>query len=151
MARVLAYSSPGKGHLFPLVPTLDALRAHGHEVTLMTTDGELPLMREHGFDLAAIDPEIAAIELEDWKSDNPRKALALSVRDIFARARFDAPDLEAAIERVRPDVVIVDANAWGACATAEAWGGPWALFCPFPLPLSSVDAPPFGPSSGVWQ
>lgn len=28
---------------------------------------------------------------------------------------------------------------------AEAWGGPWATFLPYPIPLSSRDAPPFGP------
>ncbi len=28
---------------------------------------------------------------------------------------------------------------------AEAWGGPWSVFCPYPLALRSDDAPPFGP------
>ncbi|WP_349772315.1 glycosyltransferase [Lederbergia citrisecunda] len=36
-------------------------------------------------------------------------------------------------------------NCWGAVAAAEAWGGPWATFCPYPLALSSRDVPPFGP------
>ena len=27
----------------------------------------------------------------------------------------------------------------------EAWAGPWAMFCPYPLPLRSADVPPFGP------
>jgi MGT family glycosyltransferase len=40
---------------------------------------------------------------------------------------------------------LVDVNAWGAAAAAEAWAGPWAMFCPYPLPLRSADAPPFGP------
>jgi MGT family glycosyltransferase len=34
---------------------------------------------------------------------------------------------------------------WGASAAAEAWGGPWAQWWPYPLPLSSRDVPPFGP------
>ncbi|MGN6870829.1 MAG: glycosyltransferase, partial [Solirubrobacteraceae bacterium] len=46
---------------------------------------------------------------------------------------------------VRPDMLLVDVNAWGALAVAEAWGGPWASWCPYPLPLPSRDAPPFGP------
>ncbi len=41
--------------------------------------------------------------------------------------------------------MIVDVQSWGALAAAEAWGGPWAAFCPYPLPLPSRDAPPFGP------
>jgi MGT family glycosyltransferase len=39
----------------------------------------------------------------------------------------------------------VDIQSWGGLAAAEAWGGPWAAFCPYPLPLPSRDAPPFGP------
>ena len=33
----------------------------------------------------------------------------------------------------------MDINTWGAMAAAESWGGPWAAFAPFPLPLSSRD------------
>src|SRR5687767_6770792 len=36
MARVLAYTSPARGHLFPLTPILDELRERGHEVALRT-------------------------------------------------------------------------------------------------------------------
>ena len=63
----------------------------------------------------------------------------------MARSEFDAPDLRDAIAAERPDAVIVDINSWGALAAAEAWGGPWAAFCPYPLAISSKDAPPFGP------
>lgn len=145
MSRILAYSSPGKGHLFPLVPALEALRGRGHEVRLYTAAGDVPAMRDLGYDTAALDPAIEAIELEDWTTDNPRKALALSVKGIFARAEHDSIDLRRAISEFEPDVLIVDANAWGAMSEAEAWGGPWAMFCPFPLPLGSRDVPPFGP------
>jgi UDP:flavonoid glycosyltransferase YjiC (YdhE family) len=55
------------------------------------------------------------------------------------------PDLRAAIEAERPDALVVDINCWGAQAAAEASGIPYALFSPYPLPLSSRDAPPFGP------
>jgi MGT family glycosyltransferase len=62
-----------------------------------------------------------------------------------ARAEFDGPDLRRAIDQERPDALLVDINAWGALAMAEAWGGPWAAFCPYPIALSSREAPPFGP------
>jgi MGT family glycosyltransferase len=39
----------------------------------------------------------------------------------------------------------VDINSWGGLAAAEAWGGPWATFCPYPLALPSRDVPPWGP------
>jgi MGT family glycosyltransferase len=61
------------------------------------------------------------------------------------RADIDAHDLRRAIGAVAPDVLLVDFGCWGALAVAEAWGGPWASWCPYPLPLPSRDAPPFGP------
>jgi len=46
---------------------------------------------------------------------------------------------------MHPEVLLVDVASWGALAAAEAWGGRWASWCPYPLPLPSCDAPPFGP------
>jgi UDP:flavonoid glycosyltransferase YjiC (YdhE family) len=34
MARILAYTSPGRGHLFPLTAILDELRRRGHHISL---------------------------------------------------------------------------------------------------------------------
>lgn len=31
---------------------------------------------------------------------------------------------------------LVDIATWGALVVAEAWGGPWASWCPYPLPGS---------------
>lgn len=42
MARVLAYTYPSRGHLYPLVPTLVELRQRGHEVRVLTMSGESP-------------------------------------------------------------------------------------------------------------
>lgn len=145
VARILAYSTPGKGHLFPLVPVVEALSGRGHDVRVMTAAKDVPSMTALGYDAVALDPAIEAIELEDWKTDNPRKALALSVQAIFERAGHDSADLRRAIDDFEPDALVVDANAWGALGAAEAWGGPWALFFPYPMPLSSKDVPPFGP------
>ena len=61
------------------------------------------------------------------------------------RAKFDARDLRRAIEQVGPELLLIDINSWGAMAVAEASGRPWAAWCPYPLPLPSRDAPPFGP------
>jgi len=145
MARVLAYTSPARGHLYPLTAILGELRKRGHEVAVRTLASEVPLMRQQGFAAAPIDARIEAIRHDDWQASSPRTALARSVATFVARAEHDAPDLRGAIETERPDVVIVDINTWGAMAAAEAWGGPWAAFCPYPLAISSRDAPPFGP------
>jgi MGT family glycosyltransferase len=145
MARVLAYTSPARGHLFPLTPILAELRGRGHDVVLRTMASQVPLMRDLGFDAAPIDPVIEGIKHDDWQAASQRAALARSVATFLARARHDGPDLRAAIAETDPDAVIVDINAWGAMAASEAWGGHWASFCPYPLPVSSRHAPPFGP------
>jgi len=145
MSRILAYTSPARGHLFPLTPILDELRSRGHDVSVRTLASEVPLMRSRGFDAEPIASQIELMEIDDWQASNPRKGLERSVKAFSARAGFDAVDLAAAIEAERPDAAIVDINAWGAMAAAEQWGGPWAAFCPYPLALRSDDVPPFGP------
>lgn len=145
MTRILAYTSPARGHLYPLTPILAELRHRGHTIAVRTLGSEVPLMRDLGFDADAISAPIEAIELQDWRHRSPRRALAASVAAFCARAEHDAADLHHAIEQEQPDVVVVDINSWGALATAERWGGPWAAFCPYPLALRSVDVPPFGP------
>jgi MGT family glycosyltransferase len=145
LSRVLAYTSPARGHLFPLTPIVDELRARGHHLALRTLASQVDLMRGRGFDAGPIDPAVEAIEHDDWRESKPQAALRRAVRVFCARAEHDAPDLRRAIDEERPDALLVDIQSWGALAVAEAWGGPWAAFCPYPLPLPSRDAPPFGP------
>jgi MGT family glycosyltransferase len=145
MSRVLAYTSPARGHLYPLTPVLDELCARGHEVAVRTLSTEVELMRSRGFAAAAIDPAVEAIEHDDWRERGAQAALRRAVRTFCARAEHDAPDLSRAIAEEGPDLVIVDIQSWGALGAAEAWGGPWAAFCPYPMPLPSRDVPPFGP------
>jgi len=130
MARILAYTTPARGHLFPLVPILDQLSRRGHQIALRTLAAEVPSMRARGFDAASISDRIEAIAHDDWRANNPRAALARVVRTLTQRADHDAPDLRRAIDQERPDALLVDITAWGALAAAEAWAGPWATFCP---------------------
>jgi MGT family glycosyltransferase len=144
MARILAYTSPARGHLFPVVPVLEELRSRGHEVALRTLGSQVERMRELGFDAAPIDPAIEAIEHDDYRARTPLAAQKRSMRTFGARAEHDARDLRRAIDEVGPDALLVDINAWGALAVAEQRGGPWASWCPYPMPASSPDVPPFG-------
>jgi MGT family glycosyltransferase len=145
MARVLAYTTPARGHLFPVVPILDELLGRGHEIALRTLAAEVEAMQARGFDAASIDPAVERIEHDDFLARTPLGAQKRAVHVACRRAEFDAADLRSAIEQVGPEVVLVDVNAWGALAVAEAWGGAWASWCPYPLPVPSRDAPPFGP------
>jgi UDP:flavonoid glycosyltransferase YjiC (YdhE family) len=145
MAHILAYTSPARGHLFPLTPILDELHRRGHQIALRTLASQVPLMQARGFTAAPISEHIEATPHDDWRARNSRAALERNLRVGTIRAKYEAPDLQQAIADERPDALIVDINSWGALAAAEAWGGRWATFSPFPLALSSPDAPPFGP------
>jgi MGT family glycosyltransferase len=145
MSRILAYTAPARGQLFPMIPILEELRRRGHEIALRTLAGEVEAMRSLGFEAAAIAPEVEAVEMDDWRAGNPAAAMMRTARVFAARAPQDARDLKRAIREKAPDGVLVDVLAWGGVSAAEAWGGPWACCCPFPLPLSSRAGPPSGP------
>lgn len=144
MARVLAYTSPARGHLFPIVPVLDELRARGHEIALRTLASQVQMACERDFLAAAIDEAIERQANDDYKARTPLGAQKRAMRTLGARAALDADDLRGAVAEEQPDMLLVDINARGALAVAEKWGGPWASWCPYPLPLPSRDAPPYG-------
>jgi MGT family glycosyltransferase len=143
--KVLAYTSPARGHLFPLVPILDELAGRGHAIAVRTLASQVPLMRERRFAAAPIAPAIEAMALDDYRARTPVGKVRRAMATFGRRADHEVDDLRAAIAQERPDAILVDAMTWGATAVAEAWGGPWAQWFPYPLPLPSPDVPPFGP------
>jgi MGT family glycosyltransferase len=145
MARYLAYTSPARGHLYPIVPMLSELRDRGHEVSVHTLASEVAPLADLGIAAAPIDPAIEAIEHEDWRARTPVGGLKRARRTFAERATHELADCRRAIAEEQPDALLVDIMAWGANLTAEAAGLPWATFCPFLLPIPSRDAPPFGP------
>lgn len=145
MARVLAYTSPARGHLYPVVPILDALAGRGHDVAIRTLASQVPLMQACGFAAAAIAASVEGRVHDDYKARTPQGSLRRGVATFAARAEYEIADLRAAIDAERPDVILVDAMSWGASAVAAAWDGPWAQWFPYPLPVPSGDVPPFGP------
>jgi len=145
MARILAYTSPARGDLYPVVPILDELQRRGHEIHVRTLAAEVGGLSARGFTAQPIDGRIEAIRHDDWKAKGARAALAAATAVFVARAPHDAADLRGAIDALDPDILILDLNPWGALAVAEGSGRPWAAVAPYPLPISSPDAPPFGP------
>ena len=152
--RLLVYTSPARGHLFPVVPILDELARRGHAVTLRTLASQVPMLQRRGFAAAAIAQQVEALEHDDHLARTPPGRIKRATAVFGARAAHEIPDLRAAIEQERPDVLLVDAMSWGASAAAEAWGGPWAQWFPYPLPLPAPGIPPYGPglkpASGPW-
>lgn len=64
--RVLAYTSPARGHLYPLVPILQELRSRGHDTSLKTLAAEVERIRALGIQTAAISKQVEEIEMDDY-------------------------------------------------------------------------------------
>ena len=144
MSRLLAYTSPARGHLYPIVPMLAELGGRGHQTVACGLSSELKHLRDRGIDARAIDPIIEENQIVDWRERLPPLAAASVLRTFAQRSEREAPDLQRAIEVHSPDALLIDVNCWGAGAVAEASGLPWAVYSPYLLPLRSRDAPPFG-------
>jgi hypothetical protein len=144
MARVLAYTSPAPGQLFPVVDTLLELQRRGHEVHLRTRAGEVDSLGALGLRTSAVDPRIEANELDDWTARTQAEAFRRIVSWYETNQPFEVADMKRAIDEVGPDGLIVDIQSEGAGYVAEASGLPWATYCPYPPPFRSADAPPHG-------
>lgn len=145
MARVLCYTSPARGHLFPVMPTLLELARRGHEVSLATLRDEVPRVTSAGLRARPIAPAIEDIAHDDHHATSAKDGLARAARVFVARAEHEIQDLELAIRDERPECLLVDFNCWGASAVAERSGLSWALFMPYFLPWRLPGLPPFGP------
>lgn len=144
IVRLLAYTSPARGHLYPLVPIIQELRGRGHDVTLRTLASEVQTMRGLGFDARPIAPSVARYELDDWKARSVPGMGLRALATFAARAEPELADLARAIAEHRPELLVIDINCWGAATVAESSGLPWAMYAPYLLMLPSRDAPPFG-------
>jgi len=143
--KVLAYTSPARGHLYPLLGILTELVSRGWECVAYMLAGELVHVQSVGAIGCGIDPRLERIELEDWRAPSPRAAIRSALETFGERARLEGPDLERALDSHDPDLLLIDINCWGAATVAERSGRPWAIYSPYLLPLPSDDAPPYGP------
>jgi MGT family glycosyltransferase len=143
--KLLAYTSPARGHLYPVVPIMAELARRGHATTLYSLAGELEQLAPLGIDGLAIDSAIERIEIEDYRERTQLGAIRSVFRAFLERSASEAPDLERALAKHDPDVLLIDINCWGAATVAEASGRPWAMYSPYLLPLPSKDAPAYGP------
>ena len=144
MAVFLAYVDAVPGRLYPLVPTLAELVGRGHRVAIRCGIDDVERMRAAGLDARPLRREIEHFEPDDWRARTRFGALSSGLGQFGERAPFQLRDLQQAIEAERPDALFVDEGAWGAAVAAEASGLPWAFSIVSPVPLPSVDAPPFG-------
>lgn len=147
MARILIYSSPTDGPVQPLVPGLQALAARGHDLQVLAAGQAVGALRDAGLQAAAQDPRIAATRVATpAASRRSVDRLRRSLAELVTRGSLERIDLLAAMEEHRPDVLIVDAGAYGAATVAEASGLAWALSLAVELPAAAPGSgrPPHG-------
>ncbi len=145
MSVILAYGSPGLGHVLPVGALLEELARRGHDVHVRTESAAVAMMRAAGLHAEPVDPGIESIVGEDWRARSALEVLKLSIDVLCRRAALEVDDLRRAVDTVRPEAIIVDANCWGAMSAAEAGTIPWLVFSPFTPYLRSRGVPPFGP------
>src|SRR5438105_946745 len=80
MGRYLAYTSPARGHLYPMVATLLELRRRGHEVHVRTLASEVPALEALGLDAGPVAAVIEDRHLDDWTAATVRERLGRSLR-----------------------------------------------------------------------
>ena len=112
--KVLAYTSPARGHIYPIVPTLLELRSRGHQVAVRTLASEVELLGQLGLAASPMSPLIEAREMDDWRGKNQLAQLQRALTAFVERAEHEVPDLAKAIKTNEPDLLLVDVNSWGA-------------------------------------
>lgn len=142
--RVLAYTSPARGHLNPMMGPLLELQARGNRVQVRTLRSAVGAVRAAGLECEAIDPGIEAIGMDDHRSKLQVKAGERAFEVWAERARLEVDDFGSALAAVDPDLALVDTTTFGAKAVAEREGVAWAESRPFLLEETAPGLPPFG-------
>lgn len=145
MKTILIYTSPARGHLYPMMDVAIELRKKGFNVLVQTLSSEKEHVEKEGIRHLSISSEIESLELQDYNESNPISQFKSAFRSWLLRAPLEIEDLKESCNKFKPDLLIVDVNTWGAGAFAESQKNSWVMFTPYCLPISSSDTPAFGP------
>lgn len=111
MATFLVYTTPARGHLYPIMATALELARRGHDVRVRTLASELHVVRAAGLQASAVDARIEARLVDDYLTRSPRESARRSVKTFVERAALDLDDMRRAIAEEQPHVLLVDTNA----------------------------------------
>jgi UDP:flavonoid glycosyltransferase YjiC (YdhE family) len=127
--RVLISTRQGAGHFGPLIPFAHALLRNNDEVVVTAPASVGPMITGAGLDHHPI-PDPPAEQRDPIfakaRTLEPDAANALVGADLFVRVdtRAGYPHMVAAIERLRPDVMLYDISDFAAGLAAETTGLP---------------------------
>jgi MGT family glycosyltransferase len=144
MTRFLAYVSPAVGHTLPLVPGLLELQRRSHAVHVRTLPALVSVLQDAGLDASPVAPDVIAVPITDYRATSDADRLRAGQVDLIGRGRHDGPDFLSAVESFRPDVVLVDVNAYGAQLQAERLDLPRAVLMPTVVPVPGKGVPAYG-------
>jgi MGT family glycosyltransferase len=136
MMRILFTSIPASGHLHPLVPLALGARAAGHDVRFALAPAMCEGIARLGFAVApaGIDIDDPAVEkVREEALSDPPKAIALIMAGVVAERLI--PDLDALIERWRPDLIVSEVTEFASWVVAEKHGIP-RVVVPFGIYLA---------------
>ncbi len=142
--KVLAYTSPARGHLNPMMGPLLELKKRGADVHVRTLAAAVDAVRAAGLECEPIDSRIETVTMDDHRARSRVGAGGRAFKVWAERARFEVGDFDAALADVSPDVALVDTTTFGAKAAAERAGLAWAESRPFLLEDPQPGMPPFG-------
>lgn len=130
--RVLFTTTPGEGHLNPLVPLAQALIAGGHEVAVACAPSFRPFVEAYGLRAfpMGLDWSIGGEKWEDrWpelRGLSEEQYIPFVLARIFAGdvAEQSFPDLLAIVQSWSPDVIVRETWEFGGWLAAETLGVP---------------------------
>jgi UDP:flavonoid glycosyltransferase YjiC (YdhE family) len=128
--RVLVTSTPGTGHLHPLVPLARELVAAGHEVVWATAASSCGKVADFGFRAVSsgLDPDVRRPMLLDRLAHvgdlPPRERRSIQLPIVFGEVTAPAmrDDLVEVLADVKPDLVIHEFAELAAAPMARARG-----------------------------
>jgi UDP:flavonoid glycosyltransferase YjiC (YdhE family) len=131
--KVLFVVPPLVGHVNPTVSIAAALAARGHEVVWAGHPERIAALLPSGarlLSLGELPGGVAASIAERSRSLRGIESLQFLYQDFLVPlARAMAPSVEAAARELRPDVMVVDQQAFGGALAARRLGVPWVTLC----------------------
>ena len=121
--RTLFTAQAGSGHWRPLVPLATALRAAGHDVAFATTPVACAALVDLGFRCfpVGIDDWLVEPGAQPTARHDPTAPVAAVWVDVFVgtRATHALPDLLAACDAWRPDLLVRETTEFAGCVAAR--------------------------------